>query len=106
MGRVKLGQFEQHVLLAILQLGNDANPVSIIAEIEDRTDRAVSHAAVYVALKRLETKDLVSSRLGDPTARRGGKAKRFYQVAPEVIQQLRHERDALLNMWDGLEQAP
>ncbi len=105
MGRVKMGQFEQHVLLAILRLRSDAYPVSIIGEIEARTGVEVSHAAVYVSLKRLEKKALVSSRLGDPTPRRGGKAKRFYTIAPTALQQLRRERDALLNMWDGLEEA-
>jgi hypothetical protein len=40
MGRDTLGQFEQLVLLAILQLGDGAYAVPIVREIEERTNRA------------------------------------------------------------------
>jgi DNA-binding PadR family transcriptional regulator len=63
----------------------------------------VSHAAVYIALRRLEAKGLVSSRLGNPTRERGGRAKRYYQVVPATLPRLRDSRDALLSMWEGLE---
>ena len=105
MSRDLLGQFEQLVLLAILRIGDEPYAVRIIDEIESRTGREVSHAAVYVALKRLETKGLVSSKLGPPTARRGGRAKRFFRVEPTALTQLRNGRDAILSMWDGLEEA-
>ena len=105
MGRDLLGQFEQLVLLAILRIGEEAYAVRIIDEIEDRTGREVSHAAVYVALKRLDTKGLVSSKLGPSTPRRGGRPKRFFRVKPAALPQLRVGRDAILSMWDGLEEA-
>lgn len=103
MGRETLGEFEQLVLLACLRLGDDAYVVPIIQEIEERTGRAVTHAAVYVALRRLEKRGLVRSQLGAPTPERGGRAKRFFHVQPEARQLLREARDALLSMWDGLE---
>ena len=106
MGRESLGQFEQLVLLAIVRLGDTAYAVSIIDEIERRTGRSTSHAAVHVALRRMEQKGLVSSWLGEATPRRGGRAKRHYRHTPGAVQRLRDQRDALLNMWDGLEEAP
>ena len=98
-----LGEFEQLVLLAILRVGDGAYAVPVIEEIRQTTGRDVSHAAVYVALRRLEKKRLVRSRLGDATAERGGRAKRYYEVLPDALPQLREYRDALLRMWDGLE---
>ena len=106
MGRDTLGQFEQLVLLAILQLSDGAYAVPIVREIEARTGRTVAHAAVYVALKRLGARGMVSSTLGKPTAEQGGRAKRFYRVEPEALRRLNDERVALLAMWDGLEQTP
>jgi len=103
MSRKSLGEFEQLVLLAILQVGDNAYAVPIIMEIESRTGRKVSHAAAYIALRRLEAKGLVSSRLADPTPERGGRAKRYFKVVPAAVPQLRASRDALLKMWEGLE---
>jgi DNA-binding PadR family transcriptional regulator len=103
MSRRSLGDFEQLVLLAILRTGEDAYAASILREIESRTGRRVAHAAVYIALRRLEAKGLVSSRLADPTPERGGRAKRYFRVVPAALPQLRDSRDALLSMWEGLE---
>lgn len=105
MGRDSLGQFEQLVLLAIVRLGESAYAVSIMDEIEARTGRSTSHAAVHIALKRMEKKGLVASRLGAPTTERGGRAKRFFSHTPLALEQLRSQREALLNMWDGVEEA-
>ena len=78
-----LGEFEQMVLLAALQLGDHVYGVPIVEEIERRTGRSVSRAAVYVTLRRLERKGLLTSWMGEPTEERGGKARRFVQVEPE-----------------------
>ena len=104
MGRdTTLGEFEQLVLLAILRLGAEAYTVPIIDEIERRTGRQVTHASVYVALRRLEKKELVRSRMSDPTAERGGRSRRYFRIEPSAIPRLTAQRDALLAMWDGLE---
>lgn len=98
-----LGEFEQLVLLAALRLGQDAYTVAIIDEIVRHTSREPTHAAVYVALRRLEKKGLVTSALGPSTAERGGRAKRFFEVQPEAVDILRRSRDELLSLWAGVE---
>jgi DNA-binding PadR family transcriptional regulator len=103
MGRESLGEFEQIVLLACLQLGERAYTVPVIEEIETRTGRSVSHAAVYVALRRLERKGLVRSTLAEPTAERGGRAKRYFHVTTAAIGLLKESRQALRSMWQGLQ---
>lgn len=102
MSRKSLGEFEQLVLLACLRLGEDAYPVAILQEIEKRTDRSPSHAAVYIALRRLERRQLVSSQLGEPTPERGGRSKRFFTLEGEAIDLLEESRRALYSMWEGL----
>jgi DNA-binding PadR family transcriptional regulator len=53
--------------------------------VNERMGRQISIGAVYTALDRLETKGLVSSWLGEPTAERGGRAKRYFKIeAPGV----------------------
>ena len=49
-------------------------------EIEERTGRNISIGAVYATLERLEAKGYVSSFTGEPTAERGGRAKRLFRV--------------------------
>ena len=70
------------VLLAILHLGEDVYGVPIVDEIARRTGREVAPAAVYVTLRRLEEKGLVSSWMGESTAERGGKARRLRESHP------------------------
>lgn len=103
MGRDALGEVEQLVLLAILRLGDQAYGVPIVEEILTRTGRDVSRAAVYIALRRLRQKGMVSSWLADPEPVPGGKAKRYFRVEPEGIHRLAEARSTLLNMWDGLQ---
>lgn len=105
MGRESLGEFEQLVLLACLQLGEEAYTVAVVEEIARRTGREASPAAVYVALRRLEEKGLVTSSLGEATPERGGRPKRFFRAEPEALPLLREARDVLLGMWKGLEGA-
>jgi DNA-binding PadR family transcriptional regulator len=100
-----LGEFEQLVLLAILQLGADVYGVPIVEEIQRRTGRRVVRAAVYVTLRRLEKKGLLRSWMGEPTDDRGGKPRRYVQVEPKGRQLLRESRQAMEEMWRGLDPA-
>ena len=107
MSRASLGEFEQLVLLAILHLadaGDDAvYGVPIVDEIERRTTRATSRVAVYIALRRLEHKGLVRTWMGEPIAERGGKARRCVTVTATGQQALADARQAIDQMWHGLD---
>lgn len=102
MGRDYLGELEQQVLLAALRLGSGAYSVSIIEELRARTGREPSHGAVYVALRRLESKGMVATRLGDQTTARGGRPPRLIEVLPEGVAVLRESRAALESLWAGV----
>lgn len=76
-----LGQFEQLVLTAILTLREDAYGVTIHSKVQEMArPKIVSLGAVYVTLDRVEDKGFVASWLSDPTAARGGRAKRCYRL--------------------------
>jgi PadR family transcriptional regulator len=103
MSRTDLGDMEHLVLLAILRLGKDAYGIPILDEVSARSGREVSRATVYVALKRLEQKGLVTSRLGESTPERGGRAKRFFKLKPSGLRALRESREMFLNLWRDYE---
>jgi PadR family transcriptional regulator PadR len=103
MADAYLGEFEQIVLLAILRLKDDAYAVPIREEIEARTARSVARGALYTALDRLESKRCLRSRMSEPLPERGGRSRRYFVVTPAGISALRASRQALLQLWNGLE---
>jgi len=98
-----IGEFEHMVLLAVLRLGDDAYAVTVREEILAHTGRDVSRGSIYITLDRLETKGFLKSRLGEPTAERGGRAKRYYTLRPVAIEALKESRRALVSLWRGFE---
>jgi PadR family transcriptional regulator PadR len=75
-----LGEFEELVMLAIMRLGSDAYGVSIFETILEFTGKRASTGALYTTLQRLEEKGFISSRLGEATSERGGRAKRYFVI--------------------------
>lgn len=98
-----LGEFEFVVLLAVLGLKSDAYPLSIRDAIEAKTNRVVSRAAVFITLERLEEKGYLSSRYGDPTPVRGGRAKRFFSPTASGLAAARQSLNTVTAMTRGLE---
>ena len=98
-----LGEFEQLILFAVLQLGNGvAYGASIRDVIEERTGRVVSPGAVYTALDRLQERGFVSSEVGAPTAERGGRRKRLFALEPDGITALQRSVKTFQEMSHGL----
>jgi DNA-binding PadR family transcriptional regulator len=102
MSSDSLGELEHLVLLAVIRLGADASGISIIDELRRHARRPVLRPSVYLALRRLETKGLVRSRMGDPEPRRGGRAKRFFELKPAARVRLREAQRTLRGLWDGV----
>jgi DNA-binding PadR family transcriptional regulator len=98
-----LGEFEQLVLLALLRLGDDSYGALIRREIETRTGRDLAISAVYVALERLERKEMVRSSVGEPTPTRGGRRRKHITLLPAGRQALTHAIRQFQVMAEGLE---
>ena len=100
-----LGEFEQMLLLAVMHLDEDAYGVRLMQELEERVGRRVSRGSVYVTLDRLEEKGWIESSTSAPRSERGGRPRRVVRVTPAGVDALRKSRQALLTLWDGLEDA-
>jgi len=72
-----LGEFEHLVLLAVMQLGNEAYGVPIRQLIVERAERDVSFGAVYSTLRRLEAKEYVRFAGEPSTSPTGGRPRRI-----------------------------
>ncbi len=103
MGREGLGDLEHQVMLALLRLGDTAYTAPIVQELEARTGREVTVAAVYMVLRRLEEKGLVRSSLRDP-GEEGGRDRRHFQVTHGGLERLRRAREGYQALWDGLDE--
>lgn len=99
---VFLGEFEQLVLLAILQRGDDAYGASLERELIARTRRRASLGAIYTTLLRLEEKGLVAARMGAPFPERGGRRRKYYRVLPAGLRHLERSMHNLRAMSTGL----
>jgi PadR family transcriptional regulator, regulatory protein PadR len=102
MSRDALGYFELLVLLAVLRLEDAAYGAPIAQEIESATSREVIVGSVYAALERLQEKGMVTSRLGESTPERGGRAKRFFRLTAKGLREVRASRNALTTLWAGI----
>jgi PadR family transcriptional regulator, regulatory protein PadR len=97
-----LGELEHLVLLAIARVGDDAYGVPVLQELRRVTRKQISRASLYVAMRRLEEKGLVGSRMGESSPVRGGRARRYFHLRPAGVRRLRSHRHVLLQLWDGL----
>jgi PadR family transcriptional regulator PadR len=99
-----LGGFELLVLLALVRLDDEAYGVPIAKAIEESSGREVAVGSVYITLDRLEGKGLVRSRVGEPTAVRGGRAKTYFRITAQGLRAVRHAQRTLINLWQGAPQ--
>ncbi len=98
-----LGDFEQLVLLAILQNRDEGYALLIRREIEAATERVVSRGALYRTLDRLADKGLVAYTVEEPTARRGGHTRKRFTVTEKGLAALRRSRSVVSTLSAGLE---
>jgi DNA-binding PadR family transcriptional regulator len=73
-----LGEFEELVLLVVGSLHDEAYGVAILETLEEKLKKKYNISAIHMALKRLEEKGFVRSRVGGITEERGGRRKKFY----------------------------
>lgn len=102
MKEYQLGEFEEVVLLTVAILHEDAYGVSIKEDIESRLNRSVSVSALQTALRRMEKKDYLKSELGEATAIRGGKRKRFFKVTKTGKAALDYTKETRMKLWSAV----
>jgi PadR family transcriptional regulator PadR len=96
-----LGEFEYLILAATVRLGDDAYGAAIVLEIERATARKCSIGGLYTTLDRLESKGMIKTWMGNPTAERGGRSKRMVRVLAKGMEAAKDFYDAVLKVSRG-----
>ncbi len=93
-----LGSLEETLLLLVIVHQGNAYGVSIAEAYMDHSGRKISIPAVHTALKRLEGKGFLHSKMSGATTERGGRRKRLFEITAlgyKVLSDLRHSREQL-----------
>jgi DNA-binding PadR family transcriptional regulator len=96
MPKKTLQLFELHVLVAMLQEGGETYSVPLVLALERRTGRSIAQAAVFIALKRLERRGLVASRLEEPD---DGRTRRYFKLTRQGLSAIEATRVEHLRLW-------
>ena len=98
---------EELIMLAVFHLGNEASLVNIRKFLNQHTKKMWSPGNVYVPLDSLTRKKYLDFSVGEPSPRRGGKAKKCYCLTDKGITALKELRKLHDFLWTGvLEPAP
>lgn len=100
--RAFLGQFEQMVMLSLLQLGDEAHAISIRRHLADQAGHRVTRGALYRTLDRLESKGYLAWETDEPTAERGGHPRRRFFLTEEGLAALKDSHRAIAVLSRGL----
>lgn len=88
MRDIKLGNFEELVLLLVGVLYDQAYSVNIVLEYEKQTGKKINVSAIHTVLYRLEEKGFLESKMSEATSERGGKRKRLFYLTPYAAKSL------------------
>jgi PadR family transcriptional regulator, regulatory protein PadR len=94
-----LTKLEDQILLSVWHLKDKAYGVSVYQLIEQETGNKVKIGVIYFALDRLTKRGLLKTRMGEPTAVRGGMRKKFYEITPEGSKALNKSKETIDQIW-------
>ena len=103
-----LSQREEHVMLAVWALKDEAYLVAIKKYLANILGKNWTLGAIHTPLRHLEQLGYLESTLGEATAVRGGRAKRIYRVTKpgfEVLTEYRKITEALWGDFPGFDLA-
>ena len=90
---------EEMILLAILNLQDEAYLVAITDFLSAITSKKVSLTSVHLPLSRLEKQGLIESAFGKATAVRGGRRKKIYKITKQGFEELNEIRRISDALW-------
>jgi PadR family transcriptional regulator PadR len=89
---------EEQILIAIWNLKESAYLLAIKNYLSKIMETDWSVGAIHKPLMKLEKEGFVESRMGEATAKRGGRSKKIYRVSPrglDALKTIKEEHDAL-----------
>jgi DNA-binding PadR family transcriptional regulator len=93
---------EELILLAVHKLGDSASLVKIREILNVSTGHEWTVGNVYVPLDRMTKLGYLEARVGEPTARRGGKAVKYYTLTLQGKESLAELKRVHDTMWNGV----
>ena len=97
---------EELVLLSILNLKQEAYLIAIQQHLSRVTGKPVSLTSVHLPLSRLEKNGLITSKLGEATAMRGGRRKKIYHLTRPGLQALYAYKQVSDDLWKNFFKSP
>ncbi|MEC7753372.1 MULTISPECIES: PadR family transcriptional regulator [Roseivirga] len=97
-----LGEFEELVLLTVGALYPEAYGVAVMDEIKKETGRTVNISAIHSALRRLDDKGFVKSKMGGATNERGGRRKRYFELTSQGKKALDEAQSLRLKLYNRI----
>lgn len=94
-----LGALEEVVLLLVLKQ-KESYGAELVKLYLDQMNKEITLPAIVMVLKRLEKKGFLRSRMGEPTAERGGRRKVLYeatQLGYRTIEETMNVKNAIWN---------
>lgn len=102
MKEPKLGEFEEVILLLVGILTEEAYAFRITQEFKTQSGRSSSIGSVHSTLERLMEKGFLTSKMGEPSAERGGRRKRIYSITAEGQKAIQASRKFRTSLWNQL----
>ena len=97
-----LSRTEEIILLAVWRLQADAFGLAIREEVSQVTGRDWTVGALYSPLHRLEGKEFIRSKHGEPEKRRGGRRKVYYALTDKGKSALVRVKQVHDSQWLGI----
>ena len=97
-----LSKQEEHILLAVWRLGEEAYAIPIRKYLKKVTGENVSIGGIYVPLDRLVRKGCLEAYQSEPKPERGGMSRRYYRLTPDGVKALKDARQVHDALWKGL----
>ena len=92
---------EEYVLLTVHQLKSNAYLVEIQKHLTRLTGKEWSVSSIYTPLDKMEQRGYLAHQIGEPTAKRGGKAIKYYSLTDEGLNVLAEVKQAHDAVWGG-----
>jgi PadR family transcriptional regulator len=99
-----LTQQEEFILLAVYKLGKDSSLLNVREFLINKSGKQWSISSIYVPLDRSRRNGYLSTSIGEPESKRGGKAIKYYHLTSDGLKALSTLKSIQDRMWDGVEQ--
>ena len=96
-----LTQLEQHILLSIFHLKDNAYLITIREFLKDKTGKNHAIATIYVPLERLKKLGYLDTIDGGPSPKVGGRSIKYYHLTKSGFRMLSEMKKINDRMWLG-----